>query len=366
MPLRVLHLDTGPAWRGGQRQVLLLAEAQRNAGDEPLVMAPPDSPLLERARSLGLATATLRARGDWDLPAAARISRILRAWLPDVVHAHDARAHAIALAALIGHRNLPLVVTRRVALPPRGRLKYGSRVARYIAISGAVRNTLISGGVPRSRIDLVYDGVPTPHVERPRDWRRERGWPPDTVVCGLVGAMTAEKGVGLLDRIAAALPPTDRARARLVLIGGSTVEVGMGMDRFGGVESFRSGFVEDVMPAIAGLDMLWHPAMNEGLGTAVIDAMALGVPPVAFAVGGLPEVIVDGESGTLVTPGDVPAFAAAVGELIDDAERRHRYADCGRLRARDFPVSRMVEGTAQAYQAAIRGARGVAVHRHRP
>ena len=97
MSLRVLHIDMGKAWRGGQRQVYLLARAQRDAGHEPLVVAPPDSPLLRRARGAGLAVSAVGAAGDWDLRAAGRVVQRLKTWRADIVHAHDARAHAIAI-----------------------------------------------------------------------------------------------------------------------------------------------------------------------------------------------------------------------------------------------------------------------------
>ena len=64
--------------------------------------------------------------------------------------------------------------------------------------------------------------------------------------------------------------------------------------------AFSAGFVEDIIPAVAGLDVLWHPSRAEGLGTSVIDAMALGVPPIAFAVGGITEVVEHEFSGLLV------------------------------------------------------------------
>ncbi len=350
MSRRVLHIDTGREWRGGQRQVYLLAGAQRERGDEPLVVAYSDAPLIQRLRANGLAASALRARGDWDLGAARRLRALARWWRADVLHAHDARAHAIALAALVGQPELPLVVSRRVAFVPRGRVKYGRRVARFIAVSGAVRDALVLGGVSAARIDVVYDGVPTPEVSTPRDWRQECGWPPGTVVCGLVGAMTAEKGVQLLEGIAGALPADAARRTRLVLLGGTSA----GQDSIGGIATYRAGFVDEVHAAMAGLDVLWHPATAEGLGTAVIDAMALGVPPVAFRVGGLPELIGDGETGLLVEPGDVAAFARAAATLIDDASLRRRLAAGGPPRAAAFSVARMVEGTEAVYDRVLR------------
>jgi glycosyltransferase involved in cell wall biosynthesis len=341
MRLRVLHIDAGRDWRGGQRQVFLLARGQRERAIEPLVVSPPESPLIRRLRAAGLAAAAVRMRGDWDLAAARRVRMLIRTWRPDLVHAHDARAHAIALAALIGRPELPLIVTRRVAFTPRGRIKYGSRVARFIAISVAVRDALVKGGVNASRIEIVYSGVPTPTDVQPRDWRAECGWPADAVICGIVGAMTAEKGVALLGAIAERLNPAARHRARLVLLGGSSA----GVDTVGSVAAYRAGFVHEVHAAMAGLDVLWHPSSAEGLGTVVIDAMALGVPPVVFAVGGLPELVIDGATGLLVAPNDVSAFARAAEALLLDRELRERVAANGPARAAEFGVDRMVEGT---------------------
>ena len=354
-PLRVLHLDSGREWRGGQRQVYLLARGQRESGHEPLVIAAPDAPLIRRLRSAGIAAAAVRMRGDWDLAAARRVRAVLRTWNADLIHAHDARAHAIALASLVGRRTLPLIVTRRVPFVPRGRLKYGRRVARFIAISGAVRDALVSGGVGTERIDLVYSGVPRPDVSNPRDWRLECRWPADSVVCGIVGAMTAEKGVATLAEIGARLPAESRARVRLVLLGGQAA----GAQSVGELTAFRAGFVDEIHSAMAGLDILLHPSSAEGLGTAVIDAMALGVPPIAFRVGGLPELIQDQRSGILVPAGDVAAFAAATDRLVRDESFRKTLAAAGPERATEFSVERMIRGTQAVYDAVL--ARGLAL-----
>jgi glycosyltransferase involved in cell wall biosynthesis len=250
---------------------------------------------------------------------------------------------------------MPLVVTRRVPFVPRGRLKYGRRVARFIAISSAVREALVAGGVDENRIELVYSGVPRPSVTKPRDWRTECRWPRDSVVCGIVGAMTAEKGVATLSEIGARIPDASRSRIRLVLLGGQSA----GSQSVGGLTAFRAGFVDEIHAAMAGLDILLHPSSAEGLGTAVIDAMALGVPPVAFRVGGLPELIQDQRSGILVPAGDVGAFAAATDRLVRDEVFRASLAAAGPGRAAEFSVDRMVRGTQAVYDAVL--AQGLAL-----
>ena len=173
---RVLHLDSGHTWRGGQRQVLLLAMGLRNRGHEPLLIGVPDSPLVKRAQAEGLAVATIPMIADWDLQAARRIRSRIKAWQPDVVHAHDARSHALALIALLGSKT-PFIVTRRVIFPPKSiGLKYGERVTKFIAISNAVRDAMVSRGIAPSRIEVVLSGISLPSGDVvPRDWRAELG-----------------------------------------------------------------------------------------------------------------------------------------------------------------------------------------------
>lgn len=350
--LRVLHIDSGRTWRGGQRQALLLALGLRDRGHEPFLIGSPESPLVQRARAAGLAVAAIPMLADWDVRAARKIRARMKTWSVDMIHAHDARSHALAMIALIGRRDIPLIVTRRVPFPPRSvRLKYGERVTRFIAISNAVRDAMTEGGIDRERITIVHSGVAARHMAvAPRDWKVELGWPADSIVCGVVGAMTAEKGIESLRAIVASLPDSTRRKTGIVLIGGA----GRDLD-LRGIRVHSAGFVTDIDPAVAGLDVLWHPARAEGLGTSVIDAMALGVPPVAFAVGGLLEVIEPGISGLLCGAGDIAAFAVAATSLIEDTGLRARLAAGARTRAKSFDAAEMTRGTEAVYQQVLQG-----------
>jgi glycosyltransferase involved in cell wall biosynthesis len=276
----------------------------------------------------------------------------MRAWKVDLIHAHDARSHALAMIALLGKNEMPLIVTRRVAFTPRSvKIKYGARVTRFIAISRAVKEAMTSAGIDGSRITIIHSGVTPKGSVRPRDWKNELGWPRDSVLCGVVGAMTTEKGTGMLQEIAAAMPADVQQRIRVVLIGGQAT----GPTELGPITAYSAGFITDIDAAVAGLDILMHPSRSEGLGTAVIDAMALGIPAVAFAVGGLPEVI-DGEiSGILVPPGDSEAFARQVARLASDPGLRSRLGDQAILKARAFDAARMTEETEAVYNDVLSG-----------
>ncbi len=353
LPLpRILHVDSGRSWRGGQRQVLLLAAGLHDRGYRTLVVGPAGSPLVQRAERAGLPTYRLTLRGEWDIRRARELRAAAREWGADIIHAHDARSHSIALLSRLFGRKPRVVVTRRVAFPPKSvRIKYGRAVNAFIAISEAVKNAMVAAGVDGDRIEVVHSGVPVPQVTQARDWRREHGWPATSIVCGIVGAMTREKGLDSIAAIARGLPTEVRARIRIVLLGGKGKGEFIGPE----LEGFDAGFVEEIHDAMAGLDMLWHPARSEGLGTAVIDAMALGVTPVAFSVGGLPEVIQDGVSGRLIPPGNVSGFSAAVAELVLDDASRVRLSEGARQRASEFDSCAMIERTAEVYQRVTAG-----------
>jgi glycosyltransferase involved in cell wall biosynthesis len=165
------------------------------------------------------------------------------------------------------------------------------------------------------------------------------------VIVGVVGAMTAEKGITLIEDVARALSPDAARRTRIVFLGGAQT----GPARLGNVEAYHAGFVTEIYNAMAGLDLLWHPALKEGLGTALIDALALGVPPVAFAVGGIPEIVENETSGLLVPPDDIRAFAQAHVAMLDDSVRT-RLASAGPIRAAHFSVEQMTQNTVRVYE----------------
>jgi glycosyltransferase involved in cell wall biosynthesis len=93
------------------------------------------------------------------------------------------------------------------------------------------------------------------------------------------------------------------------------------------------GFQDPVQPFLASLDLYVHPALMEGFGIAVVEAMAMGKAVVATTTGGLPEVVAQGETGLLVPPGDVESLAATVVSLLEDRVRREQMGLCGRTRA---------------------------------
>jgi len=111
------------------------------------------------------------------------------------------------------------------------------------------------------------------------------------------------------------------------------------------------GFREDVLSLMKSSDLVVMSSITEGLGSAVLDAMAMGLAVVGTRAGGIPEAVVAGETGELVEPGETKPLAEAIVKLLKDAALRRSYGEAGRQRvARQFDVEHLVDGTLSAYR----------------
>lgn len=345
-----------------------LLDGLARAGFEVVLAAPAGSPLAVVARGAGHRVEPFDSRGDVDPGAVWRLTGLARRHGVGLIHAHTAAAHALAVGAgrLAGVSRR--VVTRRVALPPRrtpfSAWKYRTGVTRYIAISGVVRAALIAGGVSKGRISVVPSGVPVvdrPAADRPTDraWARAAlGLSATAPVLAVIGALTPEKGQDLALRALARLPD----EVRLVLIGDGKERGRLEAiaRELGVAERVQwAGFRSDVPALLPAFDLLLAPSRHEGLGTAVLEGLAAGLPIVAAAVGEFPVLLDGGRAGRLVPPEDPVALAEASKELLADDVGRRDLAGGARRRAADYSVERMIAGNIQVYESLIGDCRRV-------
>lgn len=355
-----LHVDTGRTWRAAQSQVLLTVLGLRARGQRAALVAHPDGSLRRRA-SEGTDLFPLAPRMEMDLQAAWKLSRLMRNLRPDLVHAHD--AHAIAMAALavsLGGSPLHtrLLASRRVAFHVAknafSRWKY-RQVECFICASAFIKSTLIDDGLPAGRTTVVYEGVDLAHVDAapPLDVHKEFWLPHNAPIVGHVAGLAPHKGQRyLID--AAALVVRKVPDARFLIVGEGELEPMLRHQ----VKHLHlekhvifAGFRPDVLSLHKGFDVFAMSSVTEGLGTSVLEAMACGRPVVSTRAGGLPEVVDDGETGLLVPVRDAHSLAEAITSLLQDRSRRERYGRTGYERGRRrFNADRMVDETVAVYQ----------------
>ena len=360
-----LHVDTGRGWRGGQIQVMHTVLGLRALGHRAALVAHPDGQLLQRMAE-GMDLVPLAPTHEVDLAAAWRLSRVIKQLRPDVVHAHDPHAVAMAATALSIARPappIPLVAARRLDLRMArnsfSRWKY-AQVDCFIASGSVIADRLAQHGIPRSRIRIVHEAVDTERIDRvaPGNVHAAFYLPTHAPIVGTVAALIPHKGhQHLID--AAALVVRDVPDVRFVIVGdGETRGALEHHIRHLHLERhvFLAGYRVDAIELTKGFDLFAMSSVTEGMCTPLVDAMAAGKACVATAVGGIPEVVVDGTTGYLVPPRDPKAMAARISQLLKDESLRSRMGRAARERAQErFTLERMIDGTVGVYRSLAAG-----------
>jgi glycosyltransferase involved in cell wall biosynthesis len=351
--VRVLHVDPERGWGGGEAQVALLVRELARRGHESVVATPAAAPLARAVGAERVRVVDCRIASHADVRAVPALRRLARD--ADVVHFHTARAHAMA-PWLVGVR-ARRIVTRRMDYVPRGgpwvRWLYNRAVDRVIAISPGVERALRAAGVDGARIRVVPSGVDVerfaaPAGARPR-LRADWGAAEPDVVAIVVGVLEARKGHATLIDAVARLGARDRPR--LVFCGAGSLDDALRRHAAArGVDVRFLGFRDDVAACLAAADVAVLPSSYEGLGVAALEAMAARRPVVASRVGGLADVVVDGETGRLVPPGDPTALADALAALVRAPALRARMGEAGAARvAARYSAAAMADGTIACY-----------------
>jgi glycosyltransferase involved in cell wall biosynthesis len=310
--LAITHIDTEKSWRGGQQSLLTLARGLRERGHRQTIVTPEGSALDEKAHAEGFTIARKIPRQG------------------DIVHAHSGRAQNLALRATLGS-NITRVITRHVAFEPRNKflhwLKYAKSAHGVIAVSNAVRDSLIRSGIPATHIEVIHTGIAIP-----AEFHRTEH---EGFVIGHMGAFTEEKGQDVLVAAARLVP-----QARFILAGEGPLREPLMKDAPANVEF--PGFVNDLDAFFANLDIFVMPSRSEAWGLAALEAMARGIPVIASDIQGLKEFV-----DSLVPPNDPAALARAIQSAMH-ADLPEASA-AARTRASQFSVEKMIDQTERFY-----------------
>jgi L-malate glycosyltransferase len=346
----IVHVASGREWRGGQRQVWLLAQALRRLEVEQIVVTGSGTELARRLRSSGVPIRTVQWKFGLDPRVIAAVLREIRR-SPAVLHAHD--AHALTLAGVCaGLTGAPLVVTRRVDFHLRHRGFWG-RADRVIAISRAVADVLVGDGIAPGRITVIHSGISLDAargVER-LGIRDLLGLAPDTLVAANVGALVPHKDHATL---VAAAKRLEHSHPDLHWVVAGEGELRPALEtriiRLGLRDRVHlMGQIDTPERLIADADVFVMSSRQEGLGTSVLEAMALGTPVASTGAGGLPEMLDQG-AGLVVPPGNPIALAEAVARVLDESELRGTLIERARKAVLRFTDERMADEVRSVYR----------------
>jgi glycosyltransferase involved in cell wall biosynthesis len=361
--LKVVHLEAGTHLYGGALQALLLVEGLEKEGIQNTLVVPKGSQVEGEATQRGLPVRSLPMAGEADLAFPFRFKKLLKEEKPDLVHLHSRRGADILGALTTKLARIPTVLSRRVDNPEAG----WSLAAKYrlydkvITISGAIQDVLTSQGVPSEKVRCVHSALdPTPYLEPcdPRLLQQEFEFGAGDRVVGMAAQFIRRKGhATLLEAIPAVL--SLHPNTRFLMFGQgplrSEIEAEARAAGLGDSVTF-AGFRSDLHRFLPCLDLLVHPATREGLGIILLQAASSGLPIVASRAGGIPEAVVDGETGLLVMPGNAVELGEAIAGLLSDPKKAEQMGLAGRARVRqEFSTLRMVAGNLSVYREVLGG-----------
>lgn len=365
-----MHLTEGSGWAGIESHLASLFPALADVGVHPTLVTFSEGPLADRIRDTGSAVQVISRTGRLDVTTLYRLARLLRELRPQVVHMHGYVAILYgSLASLIsgvGRRVVTLHASPTPA-PGEGRKLRAFLTAAYqtmkvsrarsIAVSADVKETHVRlRGIDEESVIVVRNGIDVAGVARYRS-RGERcqlGLPDDCFLIGVVGRIDENKGHAyLIDALRQLGSHREDVHVAVLGTGALEAQIKSLVARKGlSARVHFLGFRSNALEFMSAFDLLVIPSLHEGIPYTLLEAMALGIPVVATAVGGIPEVLEHAETGLLVEPGDSHAIARSIARLIQDESLRRTLSEAAiRSVERDFSRERMAASTAAAYQA---------------
>ena len=340
-PLRVCHVMSADLWAGAEVQVATLASYLATSHEVRLsAVLLNDGPLACELRGLGVEVAVVDERALNGLQIVGLLVSFLRSREIDVVHTHRYKDNLLATVAAkiagVGHV-IRTVHGLREPMQGWSQTKYRAfewldRLALWhfadvvIAVSAHTAAALKDLGYRPQSLRPIHNGIDMVNIGAARDRvevRRELGLAADSTLIGTTGRLAAVKAQDDFLR-AARLMLTARPELRFVVVGGGPEE--RTLKQLAGELGIESDVIftgerRDVHDLIAAMDVFALPSLAEGLPMALLEAMTLGTPVVATAVGGVPEVVEDEWNGRLVPARDPRALADACVSLVEDRPR---------------------------------------------
>lgn len=332
--------------------MMTLAQALRAEGHEVEFATFAGRSLGQHARSLGYRATDYRVRLKIDLLAVAAMARDIRRGRFDIVHTHlsTSTLNGCLAARLAG---VPGIATVHGM---SGKLSY-LPCDHLIAVSGGVRQHLVAQGIHESKISIVPNGIPARAGGLPgrSEIRRALALPEQAHALVTTARLTPLKGVNhSLTAFSRVLSDFPDAVYCILGDGECRGELAQLANNLGVADHVRwLGYRQDVNKILGAFDVFLFPTLREAMGIAVVEAMAAGLPIVASAVGGIPEVVTK-ETGVLVPPADPVAMADAALALLRDPERRQAMSSAAVERTRtEFSAQRMAARTTSVYSACL-------------
>ena len=364
--LKVIHVITDMKIGGAGKWLLNFLRNYDREAISIKVVVPKGSVLKAEIEMLRIPVVEIAGIGDksLDIFSISAMLSLFKQERPQIVHTHASLSARIA-ARLAGVK--AIIHTKHCLDQPKtGWKKTAASILNnqfsnwVIAVSEAVEKNLLEAGTPKQKIRMIYgavDELKSFDGQAIREIRGSYGLSEKDIVFGMVARLAEVKGHSYLLK-AAELVGQKRSDIKFIIAGTGPLEEKLketamqkGLDK----TVVFTGFIKDVERIYNIIDVNMITSKSEAQCLALVEGMSLGKPMIGTAVGGVPELIIPGETGLLVPPAQSQALAEAILELGDNAELRNAMGRKAReMMLERFSASKMAEEILKLYAEAVK------------
>lgn len=361
--MRVLHLSSERTWRGGEQQIAYLFGELQKAGVEQIVAVRKDSAFEQYCIKNNIPHVACGFSGDLNFRTALQVKKYCRENNIELMHAHTAAGHAIAVLSQILGNSCPLVLSRRVIFKPNNnpfsKFKYNYHgIKKIICVSDAVRQVLSNYVNHPEKLTTINDGIDLArfsNTKKSNVLHKEYNLPDDVKIIANVAALTIEKDydtfLNTIKHLQGKLP------AKYFIIGEGEEreyitqkikELNLSND------VIMTGFRNDLEKILPEVDLLLFTTQKEGFGSILLDAFACGVPVVATNAGGVVEIVKHNVNGLLAPVKDDAQLAKNVLQLMSNNNLRQQLINSAKEDVKGFSKEEMASKTLEVYQQVLK------------
>ncbi len=356
MSIKILHTESSPGWGGQENRILKEALGVKKLGASVYILCQPESILSKKAKQANIEVFTFPMRKSYDIKAIYYTMKLIKKLDIDIINTHSGKDSYIAgIAGKLSKKHPLIVRTRHLALPITSTFSYKYISDIVVTTSEYVKQYLIHKGIPEKKVFAIPTGIDL-SIFNPKEvkgnLKNELGLNNDIPLVGTVAVLRKKKGHHILIE---AIPHVLKRIPETVF-----VFVGDGPQRKNIEEKIKEykltknvillGHRDDVPQILKSIDLFVLPTLQEALGGAIIEAMAMEKAVIGSDVDGVREVIDDGINGYLVPLEDSVALAERIIELLTNRQKAEDFGIQGRKKvASKYTIEKMCRGMLEIY-----------------
>lgn len=355
----VLHIDIENNIRGGQKQSLMLYSALLNKSIKTNFICKSASELQKYLVKNKMNYYSLSFISSYSLIQGFKIAKYARDNAYNIIHCHSSDSLNLGIIAKFFNRKLKVIGSRRVVFPVKNKMKYNSLfLDKIITVSDAVKNQMLKSGVDENKLITIHSGIPLYEIKKTTSSGiKQKIEFANSFIVGTTAAFTNEKDYPTLIEVAKIVTKKN-PKIKFVFLGKGPLfeDIKKLVNDYNLIyQVFFFGYVNEPLKYIKDFDIYVTSTKSEGLGTSILDAMALGKPVIATNTGGIPEIVRHNKNGILFDKGDYHSLAEAILELYENTDKRNAMSKKSIEIIKEFDIDKTVEKTLELYEAMLNG-----------